>query len=301
MKAAETSDRVGEMAAFCAVIEAGSITGGGARVGLSASGASRLIARLEQRLGVRLLIRSSRRLTPTEEGRTFYEESRRILIDLAEMEATLGNRARASGRLRVSASVALGRLHVLPLVPEFLRAYPDIVLDLSLSDHEANIAAGETDVAIRIGKLPDSGLTARKLGESPRLVVASPRYLEEHGVPSEPEALNAHNCIRFNYRRRQIEWPFMRDGTRFFVPVTGNIEVNSGDAMVELALAGHGIARVGRFHVAQALRDGRLVTLLEAFDAGETETFHAVFVGGANTPARMRAWIDFLAARWTAT
>jgi DNA-binding transcriptional LysR family regulator len=152
-------------------------------------------------------------------------------------------------------------------------------------------------VAIRFGPLADSTLTARKIGETRRVIVASPDYLAANGTPQAPEDLHRHNCLNFNFRRAEPVWPFRREGRDFALSVRGSIEANNGETLGQLAAAGVGIARVGRFSVAAEIADGRLVPLLETFNPGDVELIHAVFVGGANTPARVRVFVDFLAAR----
>jgi DNA-binding transcriptional LysR family regulator len=279
------------------VVATGSFSAGGRALGLTPSAVSRIIARMEARLGVRLLIRTTRTLTLTPEGEAYHRAALRILGDLAETERAVMDQAAPRGRLRVSASQGLGRLHILPLVGEFLALYPDILLDLSLSDAMVDLTGGQADVAIRVGQLPDSGLTARKLGDSDRVVVASPAYLARRGTPQTPADLTHHACIGFNFRRARQGWLFKRDGADFELAVSNGVEVNSGDAAVQLALDGVGIARVGRYVVAGDIAERRLIPLLEPFNAGEREPFHAVFIGGAQTPARVRVFVDFLAAR----
>jgi len=156
------------------------------------------------------------------------------------------------------------------------------------------VAGGEADVAIRFGPLADSPLTARRLGETGRSVVASPDYLRRRGTPRVPEDLHGHNCLNFNFRRAEPTWPFRRDGRDYALTVTGDIEANNGETLGHLALAGVGITRVGNFGVVDDIAAGRLVPLLEAFNPGDAEPIHAVFVGGANMPARVRVFVDYL-------
>lgn len=295
--AREWVDRAGDMEVLVRVVATGSFSAAARALELTPSAVSRLIARLEARLGVRLLIRTTRTVTLTPEGEAYHRAALRILEDLTETERAVADQAAPRGRLRVSSSAGYGRMHILPLVGEFLALYPDILLDLSLSDAMADLTGGQADVAIRVGPLPDSGLTARRLGDSDRVVVASPAYLARRGTPRTPDDLAHHACIGFNFRRSRQGWLFRRNGEDFELAVPNVVEVNSGDAAVQVALDGVGIARVGRYVVADDLAAGRLVPLLEAFNAGEREPFHAVFVGGAQTPARVRAFVDFLAAR----
>ena len=184
---------------------------------------------------------------------------------------------------------------MVPLLGEFVASYPHIVVDIALTDTLVDVAAGQADVAIRFGPLPDSTLTARKLGETRRVIVASPDYLAKHGTPREPEDLHRHNCLNFNFRRTEPIWPFRRDGTDFSLCVKGNIEANNGETLGQLAAIGIGIARVGAFSVTQEIASGALVPILEEFNPGDVEQIHAVFVGGASTPARIRVFVDFLA------
>ena len=172
-----------------------------------------------------------------------------------------------------------------------------ILVDFALTDTIVDIAAGQADVAIRFGPLADSLLTARKLGESGRVIVAAPDYLARHGTPVVPDDLHRHNCLNFNFRRVEPVWPFRNDGQDIALSVKGNIEANNGETLGQLAAAGVGVARVGAFSVVDDIAAGRLVALLEEYNPGDVELIHAVFVGGANTPARVRVFVDFLAER----
>ncbi len=243
------------------------------------------------------LARSTRALTPTAEGQAYFQSARRILADLDDAEQQIADQGAPRGRLRVSAALSHGRLCVVPLLGEFVGLYPQILLDFALSDAIVDVAAGQADVAVRFGPLADSLLTARKLGESGRVIVASPAYLARCGMPVTPEDLRDHNCLNFNFRRIEPVWPFRRDGRDLALSVKGNIEANNGETLGQLALAGVGIARVGAFSVADDIAAGRLVPIFEEFNPGDVELIHAVFVGGINMPARVRVFVDFLAAR----
>jgi DNA-binding transcriptional LysR family regulator len=291
------ADRARSLALFTAVVDQGSFSAAGRVLDLSPSAVARGIDRIEARLGVRLLLRTTRALTLTAEGQAYFQAARRILADLDDAEQQIADQGAPRGRLRVSAALSHGRLRIVPLLGEFVALYPHILIDLALSDLPVDIAAGQADVAIRFGPLSDSSLTARKLGENGRVIVASPAYLARHGTPRVPEDLHGHNCLNFNFRRAEPVWPFRRDGQDFALPMKGNIETNSGETLGQLAAAGVGIARVGSFSVADEIADGRLVPVLEAFNPGDVEAIHAVFVGGANMPARVRAFVDFLAER----
>jgi DNA-binding transcriptional LysR family regulator len=296
-KMSSGADRARALELFSAVARTGSFSAAGRLLGLTPSAVSRAIDRIEARLGVRLMLRSTRALTLTAEGQSYLQTARRILTDLDDAEQAIADQGMPRGRLRVSAALSHGRLCVVPLLGDFVQAFPHVLVDMSLSDGLVDVAGGQADIAVRFGPLADSTLTARKLGENGRVIVASPDYLARHGTPAAPEDLLAHNCLNFNFRRAEPTWPFRRDGHDFTLPVTGNIEANNGETLAELAAHGVGLARVGAFSVVGDLASGRLVPVLEAFNPGDAENIHAVFVGGPNIPARVRVFVDFLAAR----
>ncbi|MFJ2982370.1 MULTISPECIES: LysR family transcriptional regulator [unclassified Pseudomonas] len=286
--------RSGEMEVFAKVVDAGSLSAAARALGLTPSAVSRIIARTEQRLGTRLLLRTTRAINLTAEGDAYLRGARRILADLVEVEEAITDQGVPRGRLRVSAALGHGRQTVVPLVAAFSALYPHVLVDLTLSDEITDILGGQADVALRFGHLPDSALTARFVGDTGEVIVASPEYLERCGTPEQPEDLARHNCLRFNFRRAVSEWPFRREGQTFSLKVTGNIECSSGEALAQLAKVGAGIARIGTFTVADELRNGALVPLLEAYNPGDREPIHAVFVGGPAMPARVRVFVDFL-------
>lgn len=288
------SGRSGEMAVFATVAREGSLSAAARALGLTPSAVSRVIARIEHRLGTRLLLRTTRAIIFTAEGEAYLQGARRILADMAEVEESIADQGAPKGRLRVSAALGHGRLAIVPLVAAFSARYPDILVDLSLGDEVADILGGQADVAVRFGHLPDSPLTARRIGDTGQVVVASPEYLQLHGTPQVPEDLLRHNCLRFNFRRAEPDWPFIRDGNVFSLKISGNIQCSSGEALAQLARVGAGIARIGEFSVAEDLQRGDLVPLLEAWNPGDFEPIHAVFVGGSAMPARVRVFVDFL-------
>jgi len=292
--------RSGEMVVFDRVVQEGSLSAAARALHVTPSAISRSIARTEQRLGTRLLLRTTRAIALTAEGEAYLRAARRILADLAEVEEAIADQGVPQGRLRVSAALGHGRKTIVPLVAAFSARYPNIVVDLALGDEVVDILAGQADVAIRFGQLADSPLTARYLGVTGQVVVASPAYLALHGTPQVPEDLLQHNCLRFNFRRAEPDWPFVRDGQAYALKVSGNIQCNSGEALAQWAREGAGIARIGAFSVADDLHRGVLVPLLEAWNPGDQEPIHAVFVGGAAMPARVRVFVDFLMAhhRW---
>jgi DNA-binding transcriptional LysR family regulator len=285
------------MEAFAAVVREGSLSAAARLLALTPSAVSRIISRIESRLGVRLVVRTTRSITLTPEGEAYHRAALRILSDMTEAEDAIADQASPRGRLRISAALAHGRLQIVPLLKEFSTIYPGILVDISLSDALADILGGRADVAIRFGPLPDSVLTARRLGETGRTIVASPDYLARAGIPQVPEHLTAHNCLNFNFRRIEPGWPFRKDGRDYALAVHGTIEANNGETLVQLACEGAGIARVGSFHVTDEIASGRLVPLLEPFNPGDREAIHAVFVGGNTVPARLRVFVDFLVER----
>lgn len=293
------SDRTRALEVFVAVASAGSFSAAGRCLGLTPSAVSRTVDRLEARLGVRLLLRSTRALAITAEGHAYLQAARRILTDLDEAEQAIADLGAPRGRLRVSASLSHGRLCVVPLLGEFSGLYPEILVDINLTDTVVDIAAGEADVGIRFGLLPDSSLNARRLGENRRVIVASPAYLARHGTPRVPGDLHAHNCLNFNFRRNEPTWPFRDAEGNHAMSVHGTIEANNGETLGQLARSGAGIARVGAFSVTAEIAAGTLVPLLEAYNPDDVEEIHAVFVGGAHMPLRVRAFVDFLVARLT--
>lgn len=293
-KIAIGADRARALEIFETVIDAGSFSAAGRLLGLTPSAVSRTIDRIEARLGVRLLLRSTRTLTLTAEGQAYLLAARRILSDLDDAEQEIADQGAPRGRLRVSAALSHGRLCIVPLLGAFARRYPHILVDIALTDALVDVAGGQADVAVRFGLLANSMLTARKIGETGRVIVASPDYLARHGTPRTPEDLHGHNCLNFNFRRAEPTWPFRRDGQDFSLSVQGNIEANNGETLGQLAANGVGVTRVGAFSVASELASGALIPLLEAFNPGDVELIHAVFVGGTNVPARVRVFVDFL-------
>ncbi len=286
-----------EMEVFVAVLDEGSFSGAARQLGMTPSGISRTIDRTEARLGVRLLTRSTRTLTITQEGQRFGILARRILQDVTSSEEAISAGNGPSGLLRISAAVSHGRLKIVPLLEEFSRLYREIQIDLTLTDLLEDPAQGMTDVAIRFGSLPDSSLVARKLGEEPTVVVASPTYLAENGTPQHPEDLKVHQCLLFNFDRSRSLWPFQDRGRSIAIKVSGSFQANSGEALGMMAVAGLGIARVARFAVEAELQAGTLTEILAGYSSNDPHPVHAVFVGGPALPARVRALVDFLADR----
>jgi DNA-binding transcriptional LysR family regulator len=288
-------NRSGEMEVFVRVVELGGFSAAARSFRMTPSAVSKLVGRLESRLAVRLLVRSTRQLQLTAEGCVFYERSLRVLADMAEAErGALVNEA-PRGRLSINANVPFGEAALLPLVPAFLERYPDITLDIVLTDKVIDLIEQRTDVAVRAGPLKSSTLVARKLGATPKAIVAAPAYLARRGVPATPADLADHNCLGFNITDSLNGWPLLQDGRVSVIPAIGNAQISDGASLQRLAVAGLGLARLALFHCRDDLAAGRLVPVLEEFNPGDLEEIHAVFLGhGGYLPARVRALLDFL-------
>ncbi|CUI37190.1 LysR family transcriptional regulator [Achromobacter xylosoxidans] len=293
-------DRTGEMTVFVIAAREGSLSAAARVLDMTPSAVSRIVARLEMRLGVQLIVRTTRSFRLTAEGEAFARSSRRILDDIAESESAIANQGCPRGRVRISMAAAHGRMVVVPLLAEFVALNPGILIDMELSDELADVIGGRVDIAIRFGPLADSPLTARRLGDTGRSVVASPTYLARAGVPRKPTDLASHNCLDFSFPRAEPGWPFRDGDSDYVLPVSGNMTANNGETLVQLARDGVGVTRVGDFHIQDELASGRLVLLLDDFNPRDREAIHAVFVGGSAMPARVRVLVDFLVERLNA-
>lgn len=290
-------NRSGEMEVFARVVEEGGFTAAAKALGMTPSAVSKLVARLEARLGSRLVNRSTRKLQLTAEGLTFHERSLRVLADLDEAERSVASCASPRGRLRINSNVPFGLHHLLPLIPKFTALHPQVQVDVTLTDQVIDLLDERAELAIRVGPLRPSQLVAKKLGDSRMALVASPEYLARRGTPAHPDDLARHDLITFNFARHRDEWPVLVDGARTWLPADGRAMVGDGESAARLALAGQGITRLSMFHIAHDIAAGRLLPVLEAFNPGDVETVSAVYVGHAGPlPARVRAFIDFLAA-----
>ncbi|MDB6453682.1 LysR family transcriptional regulator [Falsirhodobacter sp. 20TX0035] len=288
-------NRLGEMEIFTRVAALGSFSAAARQLGQTPSAVSRAITRLEERLRVRLLVRSTRSLTPTPEGEAYLAEARQMLDRLAEMEDRIGQRGQTPrGPLRVSSTVGFGTLVVLPLVPAFLRTCPDVQLDLTLSDAVVDLWQERTDLALRSGRLKSSSLTARRIATMRRVVVAAPEYLARRGVPQRPADLEGHDALLYNFQ--PPEWMFHAGGNALRQPVRGPFAASDGTILRQACLAGLGLMRTGDTVVAADLLDGRLVEVLADYAPPEPETLHAVYAGHPHLALRIRAFVDFLAA-----
>ena len=287
-----------EMNAFVRVAERGSFAAAATDLGLTPSALSKLVTRIEDRLGVRLLTRTTRKLALTAEGELFVARSRDILasIEAAEAEVTAASE-RPRGHLRVSVGTAVAKQILGPALPVFLDRYGDITVELHVSDRQADLVAEQIDVAIRSGALGDSTLLARKLSEATRVITASPRYLEKHGAPRVPADLLAHNCLTLP-GPAWSQWPFHTHEGINRLAVSGSFTSDNADLLLDMAVSGLGIARLADFMVARAVREGALVRLLEDSHVPESFPIHALTVPGRHRAPRIRAFIEFVAEQF---
>lgn len=289
-------DRLGAMGILVAAADAGSLSEAARRTKTPLPTVSRKIAELEEQLGARILVRTSRRLMLTEVGAAYVAACRQILQSIAEAErAVAGEYAAPKGELGVTSSVAFGRLHVAPIVTEFLQAYPDIDARLILTDGVVNLVEARMDVAVRIGDLPDSGLKATRVGEVRPVLCASPGYLAARGRPKLPTELAKHDCVTFEGLSPPDAWRFKAARKDLVVKVRSRLSVNTADAALDAAAAGLGITRVLSYQAQSHIRAGSLVTVLDA--SNETSVpVHLIRAGGL-MPLKVRAFVDFAAPR----
>lgn len=294
-------DRLDSMAVFAAVCDAGGFASASRRLGLSPSVVTRLVAGLEERLGVRLLQRTTRSLHLTEAGAAYLDRVRRILGEVEDAdEAARGERAVARGRLVVAAPVIFGRLHVAPLLGRLLDAWPEVTADLLLDDRNVSLVEDGVDVAVRIGTLEDSTLIARRLGTTRRVVVGSPAYLDRMGRPEQPADLGRHALIAFAPRGARAEWEFRTpEGGELRIPVASRLSTNGGDAALGLALDGYGLTRALMYQAAPFVAAGTLSVVLDRHEPPPSP-IHALTPGGRLLPGKVRAFLE-LASReaWT--
>lgn len=289
------ADSLYEMSVFSRVVAAGSLSAAARDLGISTAGVSRKLAALEARLGVRLLNRTTRRISLTDEGASYHEACNRILAEIEEADAAASARlVEPEGALKVALPASFGHLHIAPLVPHFAARFPKVRLALSLSDRTVNVIEEGFDLAIRIGELEDSSLAARKLAPNRRVVCASPAYLARHGAPLRPEDLQNHNCVIT--QDFQMTWEY-RDpvGKRSSVRVAGKYSCDNWEVLREWALAGLGIALKSTWDVRRQLEEGSLVALLPGYDFATEVAIYAVYPHRRYLPAKTRVFIDFLA------
>jgi DNA-binding transcriptional LysR family regulator len=292
-------DRLTAIEVFVKVVESHSFAAAARQLGLSPAMASKHIQALEERLGARLLNRTTRRLSLTEVGRGYYERSRQVLTDLEEADRAAGNLQRTPrGRLKVNAPFSFGIRHVGPAVAAYLGTYPEVTIDLDLNDRYVDILAEGVDLALRIGRLPDSSLIARRLAPIRLVAFAAPDYLARHGTPRTPADLAAHNCLLYTYAATADEWRFIGpEGKDAVVRVTGRLSANNGDVLLAAAMGGLGIGLGPTFIAGEHVQAGRLATLLPGYAPPEV-ALYAVYPPGRHLSAKLRSFVEFLAARY---
>ena len=291
------TNRSGEMEAFVRVVDRGGFSAAARALGMTPSAISKLVGRLETRLGTQLVHRSTRKLQLTAEGQQFYESSQRVLADMDEAERGVAADAAPRGRVSINTSTSFGSQVLVPLLPKFMEQYPQLALDVALTDRVVDLIDERADIAVRWGPLPSSALVARRLGGTTQVIVGSPGYLARQGTPKKPEDLRAHRQLDFSYRRRVPDWPLRVGGRAVDVPVQGRLRSSDGEALRQMAVAGLGLARLSRYHVQADLDAGRLLAVLEKYNPMEVEPIHAVYLGKPGSlPARVRAVLDFLVA-----
>jgi len=289
-------DRLNGVIAFVRAAELKSFAAAGRQLGLSPSAVGKAVARLEERLGARLMTRTTRAISLTEEGELFLERAREALDGLSEAErAVQGAHAAPRGLLRVDLPAAFGRLVVLPSLGPFRDAYPGIELEIRLGDRLVDLVAEGVDAVVRIGPIADSGLVARRLGFQREVIVASPAYLVARSVPEHPEALDGHDLILFRYptSNRPHAWRFRDSEQRYERPVTARVSVNDGEGLAAVAAAGFGLAQVPVYMARPLIEAGKLATVLDAF-RDEGPPVHLLFAPGRQRTAKVRAFADHL-------
>lgn len=288
-------DKFEAMRVFCSVIEAGGFAPAADRMGLSTSAVSRHVAQLEAHLNVRLLNRTTRRMSPTDEGFAYFERCTQLLADLEETEASVSGEARRPhGRLRLTAPIALATLRLAPAFAAFSRQYPDITLDIALSDSIADFAEEGLDLAIRVGRVGSENLVARHIGDSVLLVAAAPDYLKRAGTPSCPDDLAHHECLTYTYSSIGNQWSFEdRDGKTITTRIGGPINANNGMLLAEIAAAAGGIAFAPCFILQPLIDAGRLQRVLPDWGTPRLP-IHAVYPTRRHLSAKVQAMTGFL-------
>jgi DNA-binding transcriptional LysR family regulator len=293
-------DRLAVMALYARVVETGSFSRAAAALGLGQPTASKRIAALEARLGVRLLERSTRRLQPTEAGREFYERCRRLVDEADELESGASRGARSAvGRLRVACPMGFGRLYVVPVVVRFLAAHPEAQIDLVMNDRYVDLAEDGVDLAIRIANLGDSTLHARRLGETPRALVASPAYLRRRGTPKTPADLERHDFVVYAYFDAPERITLARsDGTTAEVRVKARLRVNNAEAMRAAVVGGIGLCPMPLWAVQEALAAGAVRIVLPDWRP-PASAVQAVYASARHLPTRVRLFLEFFEREWS--
>lgn len=290
-------DRFASMSTFLAVIDAGSFSAAARRLGMPLATVSRRVSDLEDHLRVNLINRSTRKLTLTQAGETYYQSCRRLLDDLGEAERRAGGEyAIPRGDLVIAAPLVFGHLHLTPVVVEFLRIHPEVDVQLLLSDDVVTVPGEEIDLALRISQLADSSLVAQRIGTIRRVVCASPDYIAKNGMPQHPDELDQHDCITRAALAVPDSWPFRINGKMESVPLRRRLAVTTADAAIAASIAGAGLARVLCYQIQQAMNESKLVTILQDF---EPEPLPLSFIYTAARPVslKLKAFLDFAVPR----
>ena len=287
-------DKLNAMAIFVRVVERGSFSAVARELQTSQPTISKIFRGLETELGGRLIARSTRRLSLTDEGQRYYQQCLEILaaVDAAEHSFQSG-RETVAGPLRIGSSVSFGRLQIAPRLADFLQRYPQVQIDLQLSDGNQDLIAEGIDVTLRMGELNDSNLIARQIGTTHRVTVAAPGYLAQHGEPRTPLELLAHNCLQFNLLNSQNLWSYTKDGERQEVRIKGNAQSNNSEAIREMVLTGLGVALSPVWLFSEDLKAGRVVAVLPEYRP-QSLPIHAVSPANRRQSARVRAFVDYL-------
>jgi len=287
-------DRLGAMEMFVRIVETGNFSAVARQLGTTQPTISKQLTALEKQLRTRLLNRSTRSLSLTEAGATYYERCRRIIDEVRDAEGALGQLQSAlAGTLHVNGSIALGQIFLAPLVLRFQRQYPELAIELSLSDRYIDLVEEGVDVAVRIGRLADSNLVARRLGSTRRVLVATPAYLAAHGTPKRPEDLAHHSCLLYAYLSSGNEWTFKGPEGEIRVRVQGNFKANNGEAIRQALLANVGVAMSPDWLIHDKLESGEVVALLPEF-APPPLDINAVYPSGRHVSTKVRTFIEFL-------
>ena len=293
------SDAMQGISVFVRVAESRSFTAAAGKLGITPSGASKAVTRLEDRLGVRLVHRTTRSVSLTDDGTAFYERCRQILSELEDAEAAVTRRrTKPRGRLRVQMPVAFGQRIVVPLLAQFVELYPELVIDAELSDRSPDLADEGLDVAIRIGDLGDTRVVARKLCDLRFVTVASPLYLQRHGEPGTPDDLERHRCLMYYlpHTHRYREWHFSTNGAPYSRSFAGSLNLNNSPALLDAAIAGAGVANVSTFIAYDAIRAGMLKVILRDY-VGVGPAVWAIYLQRRHLSPRVQAFVQFLVAR----
>ena len=294
----ELGTGISDIGCFVRTVDLGSFAAVGIEIGLTPSGVSRIVTRLEDRLGVKLIHRTTRRLALTPEGETFLAHARGILSAVEVAHAAVAStHGRARGHVRLNSGTAFAKHRLARLLPDFIAQYPDITIDLSVSDQRIDPISERVDVTIRVGPLADSELIAVRLGEVRRVIAASPHYLAVHGTPHKPADLLRHNCLLLSGFSRLSQWPLFENGKRVLVAAKGNVTSDSAELLLDLALAGTGILRLGDFLGESALTQGQLIPLLADCQDDDPQPITALLLPDRQSIPRVRALVDYLKAR----